>query len=66
MIDVQNLRGVIHFPGFAIFHYHAQENVIVLRRSQFRIEQALFEAPCPGKDLVADDIAFVKQTARVR
>jgi hypothetical protein len=61
VIDVQDLRGLFHFPRFAILHHHPQEDVVILRGLQFGIEQALFKAPCPGEDLITNDIALVKQ-----
>ncbi len=63
MIDMQDLRRLFHFPRFAVLHHHPQEDVVILCRFQFGIEQALFETPRPGKDLIANDIAFVKQAA---
>lgn len=63
MIDMQDLRRLFHFPRFAVLHHHSQEDVVILCRFQFGIEQALFETPRPGKDLITNDIAFVEQAA---
>lgn len=47
VVDVQDLRGLFHFPRLAILHHHPQEDVVILRGLQFGIEQALLEAPRP-------------------
>ena len=65
VIDVQDLRGLFHFPRFAILNHHPQEDVVILRGFQFGIEQALLKAPCPGENLIADNVALVEEAARI-
>ena len=65
VVDVQDLGGLFHLPRLAVFHHHAQEDVVILRGLEFGIEQALFEAPRPGEDLVTNNVALVEQAARI-
>ncbi|MNP78211.1 hypothetical protein D3C76_1757710 [compost metagenome] len=30
VVDVQDLRRLVHLPGLAILHHHPQEDVVVL------------------------------------
>ncbi|STH74686.1 Uncharacterised protein [Escherichia coli] len=61
VIDMQDLRRFFHFPRFAILHHHPQEDVVILCRFQSVSNKHSLKRQRPGKDLIANDIAFVEQ-----